>query len=130
MTSIRPRKIWPDAHGTPPHSTSASTSAARFPIELTIRRRLQPPIIARGRGSEGSASGGCFLEVLFELGIHAESAFLCELHFAVRVVEAAGLQIDDREIVVRLAQLRVGGHRRLPLLGRPFGVPAAKQGAA
>src|SRR5580765_3415822 len=108
MTSIRPRKTWPDIRGTPPHSTSASTSAARCPIELTIRRRLQPPIIARGRGSEGSASRRCFLEVLFELGIDAKSAFLRELHFAVRVVEAAGLQIHDREVVVRLAQLRVG----------------------
>src|SRR5207249_1332509 len=69
-------------------------------------------------------------EVFLELGIHAQTALLRELHFAVRVVEATRLQIDDREIVVRLAELRVGSHRRLPLLGRPFGVPTAKQRAA
>src|SRR5262245_36702997 len=60
-TSSRPRKIWPDARGTPPHSTSASTTPARFPIELTIRRRLQPPIIARARGSERQRLDDAFL---------------------------------------------------------------------
>src|SRR4051812_19636839 len=77
-----------------------------------------------------SAAGQGFLHILLELRVHTEPGFFGGLDLGVRVGKAAGLEIDDGEVVVPLTELAVDRNRGLPLRLRGVAVAVAEVGAA
>jgi len=65
------------------------------------------------------------LQIVLELRVDAEPVLLGQLQLGIRFVQPSGLHVDDREVVMRFAELRVhlGGRFPFDLGFLPLPVP-------